>query len=102
MEVVGHDDAVPHQASLAVAGDRAGSHETAGHVADLRYPEDLPDLGRAELDLLEYGLEHALERGLDLLDRLVDDRVVADVHALALRELAGPSGRTDVEGDDDA
>ena len=33
----------------------------------------------AELRLLELGLEHALERGLDFLDRLVDDRVVADL-----------------------
>ena len=58
-------------------------------------PEDLPDLGRAELRLLELGLEHALERRLDLLDRLVDDRVVPDVDALALGQLPDPpAGRT--------
>ena len=59
-------------------------------------PEDLANLRRAELDLLELGLEHALERGLDLFDRLVDDRVVADVDALALRRArppARPAGR---------
>src|ERR1700677_1846455 len=34
------------------------------------------------------------------LGRLVDDRVVADVPALALSQLAGPAGRPDVEADD--
>ena len=74
----------------------------AGDVADPRHPEDLADLGGAELDLLELGLEHALEGRLDLLDRLVDDRVVADVHALALGQFAAPGLGPDVEADDDA
>ena len=50
--------------------------------------EDLADLGGAELRLFVLRLEHALERRLDLVDRLVDDRVVADVDALAVGELA--------------
>src|ERR1700691_1114250 len=99
-QVVGDHHAVPDQPRLAAAVDRAGADDAAGDVADPRHPEDLPDLRRAELDLLELGLEHALERGLYLRDRLVDDRVVANVHAFALREFACPSGRTDVEADD--
>src|SRR5208282_6101330 len=80
-QVVGDHHAVPGQPRLVTAVDRAAADDAAGHVADPGYPEDLPDLGRAELDLLELGLEHALERGLDLFDRLVDDRVVADLDA---------------------
>src|SRR5580700_3075036 len=99
-QVVGDHHAVPDQPRLVTAVDRAAAHDAAGHVADPGHPEDLPDLRRAELDLLELGLEHALERGLDLLDRLVDDRVVADIHALALGQLARPAGRPDVEADD--
>src|ERR1700722_12923015 len=99
-EVVGDHYAVPDQPRLAVAVDRSGADDAPGDVPDPRDPEDLPDLRRAELDLLELGLEHALERGLDLLDRLVDDRVVADVHALALGQLARPARRPDVEADD--
>src|SRR6266480_921338 len=99
-EVLRHHDAVADQAGLAVPGDRAGTDDAAGHVADPRHPEDLPDLRRAELRLLELGLEHALERRLDLVDRLVDDRVVADLDALALGQFPGPPGRPHVEADD--
>src|SRR5499427_6439764 len=100
-EALRDHDAVADQAGLAAAVDRARAHDAAGDVAGPRHPEDLPDLRGAELRLLELGLEHALERGLDLLDRLVDDRVVADVHALALRQLARPAGRPHVEAHDD-
>src|SRR5690242_177906 len=88
-EVLRHHDAVADQAGLAAPVDGAGTDDGAGHVADPRHPEDLADLRRAELRLLELGLEHPLERGLDLIDRLVDDRVVADVHALTLGQLPG-------------
>src|SRR5262249_52378229 len=58
-EVLRHHDAVSDQACLAAAGDDAGADDAAGHVADPRHPEDLPDLRRAELRLLELGLEQA-------------------------------------------
>src|SRR6266700_1473658 len=99
-QVVGDHHAVPDQPRLAAAADQATAHDGPGDVADPRHPEDLPDLRGAQLDFLELGLEHALERRLDLLDRLVDDRVVADVDALAPGQLAGPVGRPDVEADD--
>src|SRR5271165_1747117 len=99
-EVVGDNHAVPDQPGLAVPGDRAGPDDTAGHVADPRHPEDLADLRGAELRLLEDWLEHALERGFDFLNRLVDDRVVADVHAFTAGQFAGPASRPDVEADD--
>jgi hypothetical protein len=65
------------------------------------HPEDLADLRRAELDLLVLGLEHALERGLDVLDRGVDDRVVPDVDVLAVGQVAGVALGPDVEAEDD-
>src|SRR5690606_30372557 len=77
------------------------THDAAGDVAELRRAEHLADLRRAELDLLVLRLEHALERGLYLLDRLVDDRVVADLHALALGVVADLALGPDVEPDDD-
>ncbi len=70
----------------------AGAHETTGDVAELARAEDVADLGSAKSRLFELGLEHALERRLDLIDRLVDDRVVADVDAFALDEFADPLG----------
>src|SRR5699024_10808495 len=78
-----------------IADDRAGD------VAELRGPEDLADLRGADLDLFVLGLEHALERALDVVDRLVDDRVVADVDAFAVCQVASLRLRTDVEADDD-
>src|SRR4051794_27035387 len=100
-EVVGDDHAVADHAGLRVPVDRAGAHDRAGHVADPRHPEDLADLCSAEGDLLVLGLEHALEGRLDLLDRLVEDRVVPDVDALAVGQLGGLPLGPDVEADDD-
>src|SRR3954468_22688815 len=87
-EVVGDDDAVTHQPRLGVAHDGAAAHDTAGDVAELARPEDLADLGGAELCLLELRLEHAAQARFDILDRGVDDRVVADVDLLAFGQLA--------------
>src|SRR3954470_17303002 len=100
-QVVGDHGTVTHEPCLRVADDRAAADQRTGDVADLRHPEDLADLRRAELDLLVDGLEHALERGLDLVDRLVDDRVVPDVHAFAVGELGGLTLGPDVEAQDD-
>src|SRR3954447_3343156 len=100
-EVVGDDDPIAHEPRLAVADDRAAADETAGDVADPRDLEDLADLGGTELDLFVDRLEQALERRLDFLDRLVDDRVVADVDALGGGELRDLALRPDVEADDD-
>src|SRR3954463_8640810 len=100
-QVVGDHGTVAEQAGLRVAGDRAAADPRTRDVADAGHPEDLADLRRAELDLLVDRLEHALERGLDLLDRLVDDRVVPDVDALAVGELGGLTLGPDVEAQAD-
>src|SRR6476660_4415498 len=100
-QVVGDHGTVTHEPCLRVADDRAAADQRTGDVADLGHPEDLADLRRAELDLLVDGLEHALESGLDLVDRLVDDRVVPDVDTLAVGQLGGLALRPDVEAQDD-
>src|SRR5690606_24804188 len=67
-EVVRHHGAVAHQPGLGVAPDDPGADEATGDVAEPAGAEDRADLGGAERDLLVLGLEHALERRLDLLD----------------------------------
>src|SRR3954464_11012921 len=100
-EVVGDEDAVTDDAGLRVPVDRAGPDDRTGDVADARHAEDLADLRRAEPDLLELRLEHALEGRLDLLDRRVQHRVVPDVDPLAVGELGALPLGPDVEADDD-
>src|SRR4051812_22736960 len=100
-QVVGDHGPVTHEPRLRVADDRAAADERTGDVADPRHPEDLADLRRTELHLLVDGLEHALEGGLDLVDGLVDDRVVPDVHTLAVGQLGGLTLGPDVEAQDD-
>src|SRR6478736_4802787 len=101
VEVVGHHAAVADDPDLGVAADQAAGDHTTGDVADLGAAEDRTDLRLAQGPLLVLGLEHALERSLDLLDGLVDDRVVTDLHALAVGHLGRLALRADVEADDD-
>src|SRR5699024_11808904 len=101
VDVVGHPRAVPDQPGLGVAAhDTVGDHAT-GDVADLRGAEDLADLRLAQLDLFVDRLEHPLQGRLDLVDGLVDHRVVPDLHALAVGQLGRLALRADVEPDDD-
>src|SRR6185369_17961619 len=75
--------------------------DAARDVAELGGAEDLANLRRTELDLFVLGLEHALEGRLDLFDRLVDHRVVPDLHTLAVGVVADLALGPDVEPDDD-
>src|SRR6476620_6155398 len=101
VEVVRHDRTVAQQARLGVAPEQATGDHAAGDVADLRGAEDLADLRLAEDGLLVHRLEHALEGRLDLLDRLVDDRVVPDLDAFLVGHLRRLALGPDVEADDD-
>src|SRR6478672_4033726 len=92
---------VAQQPRLGITPDGARRDEATRDVADLRRPEDGADLGAAEFPLLVDRLEHALQRALDLVDGLVDHRVVADLHALAVGQLGGLALGADVEPDDD-
>src|SRR5205807_2584452 len=84
-----------------VAPQETRPDDAAGDVADLGRTEHLPDLRGAQLGLLVLRLEHALEGGLDLFDGLVDDRVVPDLHALAVGVLPDLALGPHVEPDDD-
>src|SRR5699024_9145649 len=102
LDVLRDDRSPAGDACLRAALDDAAAHDGAGDVAELGGAEDLADLRRAELDLLVLRLEHALERLLDLVDRVVDDRVVLDLHALAIGvvrvQALGPHVVADDEG----
>src|SRR4051794_5827231 len=98
--VVDDHRTVPDQPDLRVAAEQAAGHPATGDVAHLRGAEDLPDLRLAKGDLLVDRLEHALQGGLDVVDRRVDDRVVPDIHALALGQVTGLARRPHVEADD--
>src|SRR5829696_6952724 len=95
------DHAVADQAGLGPPGDLARGDVRPGDHADPRHPEGLPDLGGAGLALLVLGGEQALEGLLDVLHHLVDDRVQADVDALAVGQVAGGRGGPHREADDD-
>ena len=68
------------------------NHEFVAHhaifSADLPFIEDLKDLGVAKEALLQLRLEQTLQPRFDIVDDVVDDRVVADLHTVAPRELA--------------
>src|SRR5688572_13977434 len=82
-EAIPNLHAIAHQADLALAiDDTLGNHAT-GNRAGLRYLEELANLGHTEQHFLLVGRQHALERGAYFFDRLVDDVVKANVHALA-------------------
>src|ERR1700709_868638 len=100
-EVVGDDDPISDEPRLAVPDDRAAAHEAAGDVPDPRDLEDIAHLGGTELPLFVDRLEQTLEGGFHFLDRLVDDRVVADVDTFGGSELGDLALRPDVEADDD-
>src|SRR5512133_1755069 len=95
------DHAVADQAGLGPAGDLTRGDVRPGDHADPRHPEGLADLGGAELALLVLGGEQALEGPLDVLHHLVDDRVQADVDAVAVGQVPGGRGGPHREADDD-
>src|SRR6266545_1888848 len=101
VEVVRDHGVVAQQPGLGVAPDDAADDHATRDVADLGGPEDLPDLRTPELVLLELRLQHALQGGLDVVDRGVDDRVEPDIDTLALGVLRDLALRADVEADDD-
>src|SRR5205823_6210159 len=92
--------AVAHQADLRATAHVAVGDVATGDRADARGAEGLAHLDGADglLDLL--GLEQALHRGAQLLEHAIDDRVAADLDALAVGRHVGVADRADVEADD--
>ena len=84
---------------------RAAFHQSIEHVAarhrtDLGDAEHLAHLDQAEHLLALLRREHPRERSLDLVDRLVNDVVVADVDARAFGKLSRRGVCAHVETDD--
>src|SRR5699024_2986833 len=100
-EVLGGDHALADEPGLAVTPDQAAANDRTGDVTDPGHLEDLTDLGATELDLLVNGLEETLHRCLDLVDGLVDDRVVPNVDTHAIGQLTVLALGANVEADDD-
>src|SRR5690606_6781264 len=63
--------------------------------------EDLAHLSTSKDMLHEFWLEQTLQRRFDIGDEVVDDRVQADIDALAVGQLLGLRGWSHVEADDD-
>src|SRR5579859_6472542 len=77
--------AAAHDADVRAARDLAVAHRRAADDAAL-HGESLLDLALADDHVDHLGSEEALERGLDVLDELVDDLVAADLDAVAPRD----------------
>src|SRR5688572_30298783 len=92
-------DIVAQHADRVVAPDVAVDDQAARDRAELARAEHVAHLGEADDLLLDLGREHAGERGADVVDRLVDDAVVAHFHVLVAQRLAGRGVGADVEGD---
>src|SRR5579875_752987 len=75
-------------------------HHAARDLADLADGEDLAYLGVAQQIFLNSRRQEAREHLLHVVDDVVDDRVVADLQAVAPRELARLRIGADIEADD--
>ena len=95
------DDAVADDPDLAVLLDFPFRDVTTGDTADSGNLEDLADIHGAEEVLLLDGFENPFQGLFDVLDELVDDGVVADLHLLLFGLFPGSLGGADVVGDDD-
>src|SRR4051812_2322354 len=101
VDVAGVDDHVVAQHPyLGASLDHAFLNIAARDGADLRDAEYLAHLDHTEHRFLLLGREHPGERRLHLLDRVVDDVVVAHLDAGGLDELARRGVGAGVEADD--
>src|SRR5579872_479862 len=94
------DDVVAQQPHLGAAPHQAFGDHAAGHLADLADIENFANLGVAEEALAPRRRQQARQGAFHVLDHLVDDRVVADLDAVAPRQIARLRIGTDVEADD--
>src|SRR6185436_19578548 len=98
---VGQDGAVAHDPDLRPAAHDAVGDVGAGDDADLGRAERLADLDGADRVLHDLRRQEACHGGSQVVERRVDHRVVADLHALAVGQGRGVAHRAHVEADDD-
>src|SRR5262249_56400269 len=84
-----HDDVVAQKARPRATDHLAVGDEAAGDRTDAGDVEHLTNLDPAEDLLLQGRLEEAFERIADVVHRVVDDRVEADVDPFPLGERGG-------------
>src|SRR5258706_1232586 len=94
-----HDHSAADDAHRRAAAHQTVGHHAAGDRADLGNLADVAHFDRADHRLLALWREHAVDRGLHVVDRVVDDVVVADIDAGVLGELARRGVRARVESD---
>src|SRR4051812_31681423 len=94
------DHVVAQHPHLGVSLDHAFLNVAPGDGADLRDAEYLAHLDHTEHRFLLLGRQHPGERRLHLVDRVVDDVVVAHLDAGGLDQLSGGGVGAGVEADD--
>ena len=88
------DDVVAQHANRIAAPNIAVDHHATRDVAELRRAEHLAHLRETDDLLAHFGRQQPARRGFDVVDRLVNDAVVADIDAAFLdRRLALPRRR---------
>ena len=81
--------------------DAPVEHHTAGNGAGLGNLEQVPHLGRSQPHFFQRRLQQSGHGLLDLVGHVVNHRMVADIHLLALGNFRGVAIGTNVEADDD-
>ena len=92
-------DIVTQQAHAAAALDDPLGNHTAGHLANLGDAEHLADFGITDEIFLRVGAEKAAHGRLHLVDQFIDDRMIADFHAVALRQVTRLRNGPHIEAD---
>src|SRR5918996_1291672 len=95
------DRAVPDQAGPGSPRHRSTGDVAPRHPAQPGHVERGADVGPAQLDLLLGGSQQSRQGVLEVVDRLIDHPVQADVDSLPLGNLACLGVGTDVEPDHD-
>src|SRR5204863_6942866 len=92
-----NDDPIADQTNLRVTRDRPAGDVAARDDTLLGNPERGANLSLAELVFLALRRQHAGQRRLDVVDRVVDHAVEAEIDALLVGERARLLVGTDVE-----
>src|SRR3990167_4274404 len=93
-------DVLTDDPDLGALADHAFGDLTAGDLADLADVEGLQNLGVAKEGFALDRGQHAREHAFDVVQQVVDDRVVADLDPFALGQGSRLGRGPDVEADD--
>src|SRR5579864_6894973 len=94
-----HLNAIADQAHVRIAFDGPILHIASGHRANLGYAEDVPHRRPAHIGFLDDGFEQAGHGFLDLVLKLINDGVQANIHLLHISQLLRFALRTHAETD---